>query len=110
MIALVFFVALAHAGFLAGVAKIDCTPVIGVPLAGINHGDRRVKDWPIPKPTKYTTWMTPSVGVHENDGIFCRALTIRDTIANTTVTFVTMDAIGALGTFKTLFFRFRVLS
>jgi hypothetical protein len=48
---------------LAGAAKVDCSLPVGVPLAGINHGGRRVKDFPIPKPTKYTTWMTPSTGL-----------------------------------------------
>jgi neutral ceramidase len=100
------FLAVAHAGFLAGAAKIDCTPSEAVPLAGINHGERRVKDWPIPKPTKYTTWMTPSQGRMPNDGIFCRALTIRDTDTQATVTFVTIDAIGALGHLKRNAVRF----
>lgn len=36
---------------------------VGAPLAGYNHGERRVKNWPIPHFTKYTTFMNPSVGV-----------------------------------------------
>ena len=28
---------------------------MGVPLAGYNHGERRVPDWPLVEETKYTT-------------------------------------------------------
>ena len=62
-ITLLFFVsmiALCSAAFQAGVAKVDGTLPIGVPIAGYNHGDRRVKKWPIPSFTRYTTWLTPS--------------------------------------------------
>lgn len=34
----------------------------GVPLAGYNHGERRVPHWPLPVKTKYTYFMTPSQG------------------------------------------------
>ncbi len=42
----------------AGSARINATLPLGTPLAGYNHGARRVKDWPIPDPKEYTTWMT----------------------------------------------------
>ncbi len=94
---LIALLCLASAELLAGVAKVDCSLPTGAPLAGINHGGRRVKDWPIPKPTKYTTWMTPSTGLME-DGIWCRALTIQSD--GQLVSFVTIDAIGADGTMR----------
>ena len=46
-----------------GVAKINATVPIGCPLAGYNHGDRRVPHWPIPQFKKYTTFMSPSKGI-----------------------------------------------
>eukprot|EP00053_Salpingoeca_punica_P013748 m.124504 g.124504 ORF g.124504 m.124504 type:complete len:479 (-) comp16294_c0_seq1:2080-3516(-) len=80
----------------AGTAVVDATPFIGVPLAGFNHGPRRVPDWPVPKLGNYTTFMMPSVGVlnpihakalvlQENDGLFAM---------------VSIDAIGADGTLR----------
>ncbi len=39
----------------AGSARINATLPLGAPLAG--YGSRRVKDWPIPDPKEYTTWM-----------------------------------------------------
>ena len=34
---------------MAGSAKVDLQIPVGVPLAGYNHGQRRVPHWPIPK-------------------------------------------------------------
>ncbi len=91
------FVASTSAQVLAGVAKVDCSLPIGAPLAGINHGARRVKDFPIPHPTPYTTWMTPSTGL-KADGIWCRALTLQ--VDGELVSFAAIDAIGADGTMR----------
>jgi hypothetical protein len=38
--------------FKASATKVNATLPIGVPLAGYNHGHRRVKNWPLPQPTK----------------------------------------------------------
>ena len=46
---------------------LKATAPVGAPLAGYNHGERRVKNWPVPHFTKYTTFMNPSVGV----GMYC---------------------------------------
>jgi len=34
-------------------SRIIATLPVGVPLAG--YGERRIRDWPLPKETKYTT-------------------------------------------------------
>lgn len=83
--------------FSAGVAKIDSTPPIGVPLAGYNHGARRVPYWPLPSFAKYTTWMTPSKGRLPNDGIFVRSLVMKDS-SGTAIAMTTLDGIGSDGT------------
>ena len=59
---------------LAGVAEVDGTLPVGVPLAGYNHGDRRAEYWPVPNNTAYTSFMTPSVGVMDPTHIRCLAL------------------------------------
>lgn len=43
--------------------------------------------------------MTPSAGVRP-EGMWCRALTLRETVTNVSVTFATIDAIGADGTMR----------
>jgi len=45
----------ANAQVRAGAGKVNATLPLGVPLAGYNHGDRRVPYWPIPVTKKYTT-------------------------------------------------------
>jgi len=77
----------------AGVSKLDATLPIGTPLAGYNHGDRRVKYWPIPSRTRYTYWMMPSQGIL--DISWAKALVIDNGIEK--VCFVSVDAIGADG-------------
>ena len=42
---------------------VVATMPIGVPLAGYNHGPRRVPHWPIPEFKKYSNFMTPSQGM-----------------------------------------------
>ena len=56
-----------------------------------NHGARRVPHWPIPELKKYTTFMTPSVGVA--DPVYTRAVVIDD--GTTKICMVTIDGIGA---------------
>jgi hypothetical protein len=75
----------------AGVAKIDATLPIGAPLAGYNDAPRRAKAFPLPEPTNYTTYMTPSTGVIDPN--YAKALVIEDD-NGTRVCLVTMDAIG----------------
>jgi len=96
MLAIAAILALAAVGpclaqLQAGVFKYNGSLPIGVPLAGYNHGQRRVPDWPIPVNTQYTTWMTPSIG--RVDPTWVKALVI-DT-GSETFAFVTIDAIGA---------------
>jgi hypothetical protein len=79
---------------MAGAAMVDATMPVGVPLAGINHGKRRARLWPIPDIQKYTTWMNPSVGVIDPN--FARALYINDGRGHA-VTLVSIDAIGSNG-------------
>lgn len=45
----------------------------------------------------YTTWMTPSTGRLANDGIFVRALVMRDA-NNVSLAMITLDGIGSDGT------------
>ena len=82
----------------AGVAKIDATLPLGVPLAGYNHGDRRVADWPIPVAKNYSNWMTGNIGVQSP--IYARALVLQTNL--TSVCYLTMDGIGADGTLRRL--------
>ncbi|XP_065899921.1 neutral ceramidase B-like [Dysidea avara] len=79
-----------------GVAKVDATLPVGVPLAG--YGERRVPDWPLAKETKYTTWMLPSTG--HLTPTWVKALVI-DT-GDEQICFVTVDAIGSDGTLAEL--------
>jgi hypothetical protein len=87
--------------FMAGTSKVDATPPLGVPLAGYNHGDRRVPLWPLPEFGPYTTWMTGNTGRLANDGIFLRALVMKDD-AGTAVAMLSVDAIGSDGTLNQL--------
>jgi hypothetical protein len=57
---------------------------------GYNHGGRQAPHWPLPDPTKYTTFMAPSKG--HLDTTWCKALVLDD--GYTRVAFVTIDAIG----------------
>jgi len=83
---------------MAGVSKVDGTPPLGVPIAGYNHGDRRVPQWPKPLFTKYTSWMTPSQGVMNPSWV--KALVIDD--GNERVCFVTLDWMCADGSLNYL--------
>eukprot|EP00211_Chloroparvula_japonica_P002877 CAMPEP_0119124318 /NCGR_PEP_ID=MMETSP1310-20130426/3980_1 /TAXON_ID=464262 /ORGANISM="Genus nov. species nov., Strain RCC2339" /LENGTH=456 /DNA_ID=CAMNT_0007114257 /DNA_START=195 /DNA_END=1565 /DNA_ORIENTATION=+ len=85
---------------MAGVAKIDATlPYAtaedpnGVPIAGYNHGERRVPKFPIPQFTKYTTFMTPSQGFLNPTWV--KALVVDDGINR--ICFVSLDLMSADG-------------
>ncbi len=78
---------------LAGVARVDSTLPVGVPLAGYNHGARRVKNWPLPHITPYTAFMTPSTGVERP--LWAKCLVLQS--GTEKVCFCTIDAIGADG-------------
>lgn len=81
-----------HASYLlAGAAKVDATLPVGAPLAGYNHGERRVPHWPDPVFTKYTTFMTPSQGVL--DPTWVKALVID--AGTERVCFVSLDLMCA---------------
>jgi neutral ceramidase len=86
---------------MVGVAKVNATLPIGTPLAGYNHGARRVPYWPLPQPGEYTTFMTPSKGII--DPIWARALVIDDGKGHR-VCFVSLDACGADGSMGELAF------
>lgn len=77
---------------LVGVSKVDGSLPIGVPLAGYNHGARRVKNWPIPDPKDYTFWMTPSVGIM--DPLWIRAVAIDDGQGGDATIILSIDAVG----------------
>jgi len=81
------------ASFTAGVAKIDGTLPLGTPLAGYNHGERRVPYWPIPILRQYTTWMEPSTGVLTPTWV--KAVVIDN--GEERFCFVTLDGIGSDG-------------
>eukprot|EP01104_Vermistella_antarctica_P016348 TRINITY_DN554_c7_g1_i1.p1 TRINITY_DN554_c7_g1~~TRINITY_DN554_c7_g1_i1.p1 ORF type:complete len:522 (-),score=121.45 TRINITY_DN554_c7_g1_i1:264-1829(-) len=89
---------------MAGVAKVDGTLPIGTPLAGYNYPPRRPDDWPMPHPKEYTTFMNPSVGAYNPTWV--KALYVQT--ANTSVCFVTLDAIGADGTIAELAYNLAV--
>lgn len=74
-----------------GVAKVDGTLPIGVPLAGYNHGDRRVPLWPVPEFTNYTTFMMPSKGVM--DPTWVKVLIVDD--GTNPWAIITLDGIGS---------------
>jgi len=65
---------------------------IGVPLAGYNHGARRVPDWPVPKKTAYTTFMMPATGTFNDN--YCKVLTLDDGNGGL-LALVTLDVIGS---------------
>jgi len=88
-----------EAQFQAGVSKVDGTPPIGVPLAGYNHGKRRVPHWPLPSFNNYTTFMEPSVGILDPSWVKCLVI---DDGNGERFAFVTMDAIGADGNIEEL--------
>jgi len=81
-------------GLKVGAAKVDATPPEGVPLAGYNYPPRRTDVWPLPYPTKYTTWMNGNVGAWEP--IWAKALVIDN--GQDRYAIITLDAIGADGT------------
>jgi hypothetical protein len=58
----------------AGVSRIDATLPVGVPLAGYNYPPRRVASWPVPHPTEFTNFMTPSEGVRDPTFVKCLIL------------------------------------
>eukprot|EP01116_Phalansterium_solitarium_P024187 TRINITY_DN8784_c0_g1_i1.p1 TRINITY_DN8784_c0_g1~~TRINITY_DN8784_c0_g1_i1.p1 ORF type:complete len:487 (+),score=212.95 TRINITY_DN8784_c0_g1_i1:50-1462(+) len=77
----------------AGAVKLDGTLPIGVPLAGYNHGARRVPYWPVPVFGNYTTWMTGNKGALNPTWV--KGLAIDD--GTTQFVFVTIDGIGSAG-------------
>ncbi len=81
---------------LAGAARVDITPDgIGgyPPLAGFNHGERRVKNWPIPRLLHYTSFMNPALGVLSGP-LYVRALMLADD-TDSRVLMLTIDSIGS---------------
>lgn len=106
------------ATFKAGVSKVDLEVPLGVPLAGFNHGERRVPFWPIPDPQKYSTFMTGNIGVldplcnkifpNSFNFFFFTFINIKDAKAlvldngSTKICFVTIDAIGSDGAVSSL--------
>jgi hypothetical protein len=85
---------LAVAEVKVGVAKVNATLPVGVPLGG--YSARKKDLWPIPEPTKFTTWMKPSVGHLEPT--WAKAVVVSD--GSVSFCFITIDAIGADGTLR----------
>lgn len=83
----------ASSTFRAGTAKLDGTLPLGVPLAGYNHGQRRVPYWPIPVFANYTTWMIGNKGALNPTWV--KALALDD--GTNQFVFVTLDGIGSAG-------------
>jgi len=76
---------------LAGAAKVPVQFPLGVPLAGFNHGARRVATWPIPEPKPYSNFMTGNIG-HINP-IWVKTVVVTD--GSQPVAFITLDGIGS---------------
>eukprot|EP01104_Vermistella_antarctica_P008034 TRINITY_DN1998_c0_g1_i1.p1 TRINITY_DN1998_c0_g1~~TRINITY_DN1998_c0_g1_i1.p1 ORF type:complete len:503 (+),score=101.27 TRINITY_DN1998_c0_g1_i1:48-1511(+) len=91
----------ANATVMAGVAKINGTLPIGTPLAGYNHGTRRVPDWPLPVLAEYTTFMEGAQGNLEPTWI--KTLVIQ--VGGTGYSFTTIDGIGSDGTLNFLAYQ-----
>jgi len=89
-------------GLKAGVAKVDATMPIGVPLAGYNYAPRASIWWPLPYITKYTTWMNGNVGAWNPTWV--KALVIDND--GTKTCFVTLDAIGVDGTLVDMAYKY----
>jgi len=70
---------------------VNGTLPIGVPLAGYNHGARRVPYWPIPDFGPYTTWMTGALG--HLDPTWVKVLVLDN--SKVQVCIVTLDGIGS---------------
>ena len=79
---------------IAGASKVDLEMPVGVPLAGYNHGTRRVPHWPLKEVKEYTSYMMPSVGQLEPS--YARALYIQDPSGNA-VCYLSCDIIGMDG-------------
>jgi len=82
---------ISEGSFRAGVSKVNATLPVGVPLAGYNHGARRVPFWPLPYFTEYTTFMTPSQGFL--DPTWTKALVLDN--GKEQFVFCTFDGIGS---------------
>jgi hypothetical protein len=87
--------------FHAGVAVMDVTPPVGVPLAGYGGGERRM-DVPDFDPTNYHTWLVPSEGVL--DPIYAKALVLSD--GETKVAFLSLDVVATVDGIVTLMSKY----
>eukprot|EP01116_Phalansterium_solitarium_P025407 TRINITY_DN9709_c1_g2_i1.p1 TRINITY_DN9709_c1_g2~~TRINITY_DN9709_c1_g2_i1.p1 ORF type:complete len:500 (-),score=133.82 TRINITY_DN9709_c1_g2_i1:217-1716(-) len=94
--------------FSAGVAEVDATLPIGVPLAGYNYPPRRTNVWPIPDFKEYTTFMGPSVGVLEPTYVRALVMTASNGVVSTGVALLTMDVIGADSSIADLAYAYAV--
>jgi neutral ceramidase len=87
---------------MAGVTALDATLPIGTPLAGYNHGKRRVPRWPLPQFGAYTTFMMPSEGVLIPTYAKCLVLKSSNAIP---LALVSLDAVGSDGTLLSLAYQ-----
>jgi len=88
-----------------GVASVDVTPEIGVPLGGFGGGDRRLKMSKWGK-YKYATYLAPSTGVR--DPIRSKAMVLEKD--GKRLLFVSLDVVGVTSKFlKDLHRRFKAL-
>ncbi len=76
--------------FHAGVAVVDITPPIGVPLGGFGEGARRM-GFPDLDPTNFHTFFAPSTGIL--DPILCKAIVLDDGVDR--VALVSLDLIAS---------------
>ncbi len=76
--------------FQAGVAVVDITPPVGVPLGGFGEGARRLF-FPDLSSSNYYTWFAPSQGVR--DPILAKALVLDDGVDR--VALVSLDIIAS---------------
>jgi len=77
---------------MAGVAVVDITPPVGVPLGGFGEGDRRLS-FPDLNPFDYHTLFRPSVGIR--DPILAKCLVLDDGVDR--VAILTLDLIACEG-------------
>jgi neutral ceramidase len=78
----------------AGVAVVDITPPVGVPLGGFGEGDRR-RTWPDLNPFDYHTLFNPSKGIR--DPILAKAVVLDDGVDRVAILCVDLVASGANG-------------
>lgn len=73
-----------------GIASVDVTPEIGVPLGGFGGGARRIIPFDIFNKYKYSFYLKPSVGI--NDPIRAKAMVLKR--GDRRLLFMSLDVVG----------------